>query len=85
MGLDEKDKLAAVAVLPVKGLAVVGAGPRGGKEKLTYTWGNEKTPDGKWLVFSGNFHSPRIGGRAVTHTYAVEIARTTPPKSVSSP
>ena len=32
------------------------------------------TPDGKWLVFSGNFHSPRIGGRAVTHTYA-EIGR----------
>ena len=43
------------------------------------------TPDGKWLVFSGNFHSPRIGGRAVTHTYAVEIARSKPAQPVSSP
>jgi topoisomerase-4 subunit A len=33
MGLDDKDKLAAVAVLPAKGLAVIGAGPRGGKAK----------------------------------------------------
>jgi hypothetical protein len=34
------------------------------------------TPDGKWLVFSGNFHSPRdANGRAITHTYAVEIAK----------
>lgn len=34
------------------------------------------TPDGKWLIFSGNFHSPRDEqGRALTHTYAVEIAR----------
>ncbi|NBR84902.1 MAG: formylglycine-generating enzyme family protein [Verrucomicrobia bacterium] len=23
---------------------------RGGKEKLTYIWGNEKTPDGKWMA-----------------------------------
>jgi formylglycine-generating enzyme len=30
---------------------------RGGKEKLTYTWGNEKTPDGKWLanIWQGSF------------------------------
>lgn len=30
---------------------------RGGKEKLTYTWGNEKTPDGKWLanIWQGKF------------------------------
>lgn len=35
------------------------------------------TPDGKWLIFSGNFHSPRDAqGRALTHTYAVEIAKT---------
>jgi oligogalacturonide lyase len=34
------------------------------------------TPDGKWLVFSGNFHSPRdANGRAITHTYAVELAK----------
>ena len=33
------------------------------------------TPDGKWIIFSGNFHSPRVNGRAVTHAYAVEIAR----------
>lgn len=32
------------------------------------------TPDGKWIIFSGNFHSPRIGNRAVSHTYAVEVA-----------
>jgi oligogalacturonide lyase len=42
---------------------------RGVEPNLTFT------PDGKWLIFSGNFHSPRIGTRAVTHTYAVEIAR----------
>ena len=41
---------------------------RGVEPNLTFT------PDGKWLVFSGNFHSPRTGGKAVTHTYAVEIA-----------
>lgn len=30
---------------------------RGGKEKLTYIWGNEKTPDGKWLanIWQGSF------------------------------
>jgi len=30
---------------------------RGGKEKLTYTWGNDKTPDGKWLanIWQGSF------------------------------
>jgi oligogalacturonide lyase len=34
------------------------------------------TPDGKWLIFSGNFHSPRdANGKATTHTYAVEIAK----------
>jgi len=34
------------------------------------------SPDGRWIVFSGNFHSPRdASGRAVTHAYAVEIAR----------
>mgnify|MGYP006280024573 FL=1 len=38
------------------------------------------TPDGRWIVFSGNFHSPKDGrGRAVTHAYAVEIARSNPP------
>ncbi len=42
---------------------------RGVEPNLTFT------PDTKWLIFSGNFHSPRIDGRAVTHTYAVEIAR----------
>jgi oligogalacturonide lyase len=39
------------------------------------------TPDGKWLVFSGNFHSPRdASGKAVTHTYAVELALPPSPK-----
>jgi len=33
------------------------------------------TPDGKWLIFSGNFHSRRPDGSGVTHTYAVEIAK----------
>lgn len=34
------------------------------------------TPDGKWLVFSGNFHSPTDErGHKITHTYAVEIAK----------
>lgn len=34
------------------------------------------TPDGKWIVFSGNFHSnPGNGGKAITHTYAVEVAK----------
>ncbi len=32
------------------------------------------TPDGKWIIFSGNFHSPQVDGRHVTHVYAVEIA-----------
>jgi oligogalacturonide lyase len=34
------------------------------------------TPDGKWIIFSGNFHTnPGPGRRATTHTYAVEIAK----------
>ncbi len=34
------------------------------------------TPDGKWIIFSGNFHTnPGNGGRATTHTYAVEVAK----------
>ncbi len=34
------------------------------------------TPDGKWIIFSGNFHTnPGNGGRATTHVYAVEIAK----------
>ncbi len=34
------------------------------------------TPDGKWLIFAGNFHTnPGGGKRALTHTYAVEIAK----------
>ena len=38
------------------------------------------TPDGRWIVFSGNFHSPKDArGRSVTHAYAVEIARSNPP------
>jgi oligogalacturonide lyase len=41
------------------------------------------TPDGKWLVFSGNFHSPRVDGRRINHTYAVEIARTHEPVTTS--
>lgn len=32
------------------------------------------TPDGKWIVFSGNFHSPAIDGKRVTQVYAVELA-----------
>jgi oligogalacturonide lyase len=42
---------------------------RGVEPNLTFT------PDGKWIIFSGNFHSPRVNGRAITHTYAVEIAK----------
>jgi oligogalacturonide lyase len=42
---------------------------RGVEPNLTFT------PDAKWIIFSGNFHSPRINDRAVTHTYAVEIAK----------
>jgi oligogalacturonide lyase len=50
---------------------------RGVEPNLTFT------SDGKWLIFSGNFHSPRDErGRALTHTYAVEIAK--PEKSGSS-
>jgi oligogalacturonide lyase len=46
---------------------------RGVEPNLTFT------PDGKWIVFSGNFHSPRDErGRAVTHTYAVEVAPAAP-------
>lgn len=37
------------------------------------------TPDGKWIIFSGNFHSPRVNDRAVTHAYAVEIAKSARP------
>jgi oligogalacturonide lyase len=33
------------------------------------------TPDGKWIIFSGNFHSPQVNGKSVTHVYAVEIAK----------
>lgn len=34
------------------------------------------TPDGRWIIFSGNFHSnPGGGARTVTHAYAVEIAK----------
>ncbi len=33
-------------------------------------------PDGKWIVFSGNFHTnPGGGRRTITPTYAVEIAK----------
>ncbi|MEO6995761.1 MAG: oligogalacturonate lyase family protein, partial [Lacunisphaera sp.] len=35
------------------------------------------TPDGKWIIFSGNFDSnPDNGKKATTHVYAVEIAKT---------
>ncbi len=33
------------------------------------------TPNGKWIIFSGNFDSNPGHGKATTHTYAVEIAR----------
>jgi oligogalacturonide lyase len=34
------------------------------------------TPDGKWIIFSGNFDSnPGDGKKATSHVYAVEIAR----------
>ncbi len=34
------------------------------------------TRDGKWLIFSGNFHTnPGHGQKATTHTYAVAIAK----------
>ncbi|HVU33618.1 MAG TPA: oligogalacturonate lyase family protein [Opitutaceae bacterium] len=48
---------------------------RGGVEpNLTFT------PDGKWIVFSGNFDTnPGNGQRATTHVYAVEIAKPATP------
>ncbi len=33
------------------------------------------TPDANWIIFNGNFDSPRIDGKAITHTYAVKVAR----------
>jgi len=33
------------------------------------------TPDGKWIIFSGNFDSPQVDGHQATHVYAVEIAK----------
>lgn len=33
------------------------------------------TRDGKWIIFSGNFHSRLPNGRGLTHAYAVEIAK----------
>ena len=34
------------------------------------------TRDGKWLIFSGNFHTnPGRGQRATTHTYAVQVKK----------
>jgi oligogalacturonide lyase len=34
------------------------------------------TPDGKWIIFAGNFDTnPGNGARSITHTYAVEIAK----------
>ncbi len=34
------------------------------------------TPDSKWLIFTGNFHTnPGPGRRATSHVYAVEIAK----------
>ena len=34
------------------------------------------TPDAKWIIFSGNFHTnPGPARRATTHVYAVEIAK----------
>jgi oligogalacturonide lyase len=53
---------------------------RGVEPNLTFT------PDGKWIIFSGNFHSPRDDrGRAITHTYAVEIAKTAGKPTPSMP
>jgi oligogalacturonide lyase len=38
------------------------------------------THDGKWLIFTGNFHTnPGPGGRATSHVYAVEIAKAAKP------
>jgi oligogalacturonide lyase len=40
------------------------------------------TPDGKWIIFSGNFDTnPGDGKKATTHVYAVEIARSAPPSA----
>jgi oligogalacturonide lyase len=33
------------------------------------------TPNGKWIIFSGNFHSPQVDGKHVTHVYAVQLAK----------
>jgi oligogalacturonide lyase len=34
------------------------------------------TPDGKWIIFSGNFDTnPGDGRKATTHVYAVEVAK----------
>ncbi len=39
------------------------------------------TPDGRWIIFSGNFDTnPGRGKKAQTHTYAVEIAPATAPR-----
>ena len=36
------------------------------------------TPDGKWIIFSGNFHTNLgAGKKAINHTYAVEVAKPT--------
>jgi len=38
------------------------------------------TPDGKWIIFSGNFDTnPGNGRKATTHVYAVELARSAAP------
>ena len=43
---------------------------RGVEPNLTFT------PDGKWIIFSGNFDSnPGDNHKAITHVYAVEIAK----------
>ncbi len=39
------------------------------------------TRDGKWLIFSGNFHSRLPNGRGLTHAYAVEIAKAAPSRA----
>ena len=36
------------------------------------------TPDVKWIIFSGNFHTNLgAGKKAINHTYAVEVAKPT--------
>lgn len=38
------------------------------------------TPNGKWIIFSGNFDSEHVSGKkATTHVYAVEIAKSASP------